>query len=816
MAIEQSMGYYDDSLTDPDADDIEVELPDFQEEDIEYMEDGSVVVGIDDEDDELDISQIPHTENLVSLFDDGELDTMALDLITAWEQDNEDRAEWKSIYVKGLDLLGMKIEEKDEPFEGASGVNHPLLAEAVIQFQAQAYKELLPAGGPVLTKVLGDETPDRLSQASRVQDFLNYQILDVMDDYDSDMDQLLLYLPLGGSAFKKTYFDPIKKRACSHFITAEHVTVPYKAKNLTTCPRIVHDFYLDGNKLIKYQESGFYANTHEAESVVSRKVAEGDSKADELHGITDNGSNFESDEEYLILECHVDLDHEILNDGPIVRPYVLTLDYESMTVLAIRRNWEENDEIKETTSYFTHYKFLPGLGFYGFGLIHMIGGLTTSATSILRQLIDAGTFANLPGGLKAKGMRVAEDDSPIAPGEWRDVDVAGGTIRDSLMPLPYKEPSMVLFQLLGSLVDSGQRFASIADMNVGDVSSSQGQPVGTTVAMLERGTKVMSAIHKRLHNAQKHEFKILARITKENLPEGGMYPYAVQGADKAVMAKDFDERVDVLPVSDPNIFSMAQRVMLASQQLQMAQAAPKVHNVREAYRRMYAAMGISDIETILKPEKKPQKMTPIVEHRLVLQNQKLDAVKDMDHGIHIQAHLIMLKHPVVSNNIEFTSNLIQDIMAHIGFLAIEQATQQQQQTQQQMMPQSQGMPQNMPQVPETGGKPPEAPPGTAQIELKLFTQLMPQLMPPQPTDPMVELQKRQLDITEKLNDGNISVKELHEHNSKLVDMLKIASAEKQTEAQLKANIEDTVLNARVDLSKAAAGLDDRSQGSKNT
>tara|TARA_R110000803_G_scaffold79057_1_gene144439 strand:+ start:5516 stop:7972 length:2457 start_codon:yes stop_codon:yes gene_type:complete len=818
MAIEKPNQYYDDSLIDPDSDDIEIDIPDEFDEDvefgsdnIEYLEDGSVVVGdVDQDENAIDISTIPHGDNLVSLFDDDELSELSGDLITAWEQDNEDRSEWKETYEKGLDLLGMKIEERDEPFAGASGVNHPLLAEAVVQFQAQAYKELLPAGGPVLTKVLGDETPDRLAQAARVQDYLNYQIVAVMDEYDSDMDQLLLYLPLGGSAFKKTYFDPIKNRSCSSFVTAEHVTVPNNAKNLTSCPRIIHDFYLDGNSLLKHQDSNFYANTHMAEHIELRKSTSGDVKAKELHGVEINSSNFESDEEYLILECHVELDHEILNDGSIVRPYILTLDYESGTVLAIRRNWQENDPLKQATAYFTHYKFLPGLGFYGFGLIHMIGGLTTSATAILRQLIDAGTFSNLPGGLKAKGMRVAGDDEPIAPGEWRDVDVAGGTIRDSLMPLPYKEPSNVLFQLMGSLVDAGQRFASIADMNVGDVSSSQGQPVGTTIAMLERGTKVMSAIHKRLHNSQKHEFKILARIVKENLPADGQYPYAVQGSDKAIMAQDFDDRIDVLPVSDPNIFSMAQRVMLASQQLQMAQAAPKVHNIREAYRRMYVAMGISDVETILIPEKKPQNMTPIMEHRKVLQNSKLEAVKGMDHMIHIQAHLTLLKHPVVSNNIEFVSNLIQDIMGHIGFLAIEQATIQQQQQQQAAQ---QGLMPQQPQAPQQANQPP---PGTAAIELELLTALMPQLMPPQPTDPMVELQKRQLDITERYNDGKISIDELQAHNKKLVDMLAIASKEKIAEAQNQINIEDTILNARVKLSQKAAELDDRSQGSQNT
>ena len=787
MAIDKPL-YYDEGLVDPDADDIEIELPDFSDANIEMMEDGSALIGEEDESDpELPpIDTVPHSSNLVAYFEDDELDEMAENLITAWEQDNDDREEWKKIYAEGLDLLGMKNEERDEPFPGASGVNHPLLAEAVVQFQAQAYKELLPAGGPVLTKVLGDETPERLQQAARVQDFLNYQIMEVMEDYDDDMDQLLFYLPLGGSAFKKTYFDPIQKRAASVFITAEHVTVPYKAKDLKNSPRIVHDFYMDGNKLAKYQDSGFYSNVHLAKEITTRDQSEGDEKADEMHGIRDNSHMFEYDQEYLILEANIDLDHELLNDGDIVRPYILTVDKESGTVLAIRRNWAQTDEDKHKLSHFTHYKFLPGLGFYGFGLVHMIGGLTNSVTSILRQLIDAGTFANLPGGLKSKGMRVDGGDEPIQPGEWRDVDVAGGTVRENILPLPYKEPSAVLFQLLGALVDSGQRFASIADMNVGDVSGSQQQPVGTTIAMLERGTKVMSSIHKRLHKAQKHEFRILSRIIKDNLPDEA-YPYAVQGAEQNVLKKDFDERVDVLPVSDPNIFSMSQRVILAQQQLTMAQAAPEIHNLREAYRRMYAAMGISDIETILQPEQKPQRITPIAEHRKVLMNQKLEAVKDMNHQAHIQAHLVMLKHPVVANNIEFSSNLIQDIMGHVAFIAISHAEKAKQQGQ-------------------------AVDPAT--IELELFNQLMPQLMPPQQEDPMVKLQERQLDITERFNQGKLSNEQLKAEYDKLIEFVKVASAEKIAENKMQVDMEDTVINARVDLSKEAARITSASQGGK--
>ena len=803
-------GYPIDPQADLTADDIEIEMGGEEvATNVMLMEDGSAEVGeFDDEESELPpITEVPHTSNLVAYFDDEELTQIANDIITNWESDNEDRAEWHETYEKGLELLGMKMEDRDEPFEGASGVHHPLLAEAVVQFQAQAYKELLPPGGPVLTKVLGSKTPERVSQAERVKNYMNYSTMERMDDYDEDMDRLLLYLPLGGSAFKKVYFDPVKNKECSVFITADHVTVPSTARALSSSPRVTHDFVLSGNAILKYQDTGFYSDTHALpESGKVTVKTKGDEKTAELMGIT-NESNFETDDEYLLLESHLDLQHEVLGDE-IARPYIVTLDKESGTVLAIRKNWKEGDELMEKLNHFVHYKFLPGLGFYGFGLIHLIGGLTKAVTGILRQLMDAGTFSNLPGGLKAKGLRVAGEDTPIAPGEWRDVDASGGNLRDSLMPLPYKEPSMVLFQLLGMLTESGQRFASIADMQVGDTSGQQ-QPVGTTIAMLERGTKVMSSIHKRLHNAQKNEFRILGRIIHENMQEGQQYPYSVEGEEQYVLKADFDDRVDIIPVSDPNIFSMAQRIMLASQQLQMAQAAPEVHNVREAYRRMYVAMGISDIDTILKPEEKPQRVTPMMEHQKVLMNQKLVAVQDMDHQSHIEAHLLMLKHPIIAGNMEFASNLMQDIMGHLAFIAKKQSAQQ---APQQQLPQQPGMPGGMQQLPQQGmPQPPQQAPNSAAAELALFNQLMPQMMPQQQEDPIAQLQKRQLDITEQFNEGKLQVDEFKTKMKTIVDMAEISAKERMAEAINNIKIEDTILNARVDLSKTAATTVDRQQ-----
>ena len=706
--------------------DIEFDLPsDFDEEDMTEMDDGSVVFGAEAEAAELPpINETPHTANLVGYFDESSLSKLAKELVGAWESDDSSRKEWKEAYAKGLELLGMTIEEKTEPFQGAAGVYHPLLAEAVVQFQAQAYKEILPAGGPVLAKVVGDETVDRLAQATRVQDFMNYQICDVMEEYDEDMDQLLFYLPLSGSAFKKTYHDPILGRSVSEFITAEHLTVPYGTTSLSTAIRISHDFMLGGNDLLKYQATGFYSDEHMPEPTQSTDKDVIQDQIDDMEGT--NGSYYQHDENYKIVEIHTNLDNEELtgisdeiDDDDVPQapalPYIVTLDPESNVILSIRRNTEEGDATQKRLNHFVHYKFLPGLGFYGFGLIHMIGGLTTSVTSILRQLIDAGTFSNLPGGLKVKGMRIDGEDTPIQPGEFRDVDAPTGTIRDAVMPLPYKEPSAVLAALLGTLVQSGQRFASIADMQVGDTSGQQ-QPVGTTVAMLERGTKVMSSIHKRIHKAQAKEFKILVRLVKASMPDKP-YPYAVKGADQFILKADFDDRVDVIPVSDPNIFSMAQRVMLASQQLQMAQAAPEIHNLREAYRRMYVAMGVSDLETLLKPEEKPQPLTPMQESRKVLQNKMLVAVPEMNHEAHIKAHIMFLKTPYVMTSMEFAANIVQDIMNHISFLAKAKA-----------------------------GNNAEA---ATMIELSMFEDILPQIQPPQPPDPQVELQSRQLDIEEK-------------------------------------------------------------------
>ena len=607
--------------------------------------------------------QVPHNANLAELLDDGYLGEISSDLRGSYEEDLESRSEWEDTYTKGLDQLGVKHEERSQPFEGASGVTHPLIAESVTQFQAQAYKELLPSGGPVKTQVLGLQDAEREEQASRVKNFMNYQIMEVMEEFDPDMDQLLFYLPLSGSTFKKVYFDEAKQRAVSKFVPAQDLVVPYAASDLATASRVTHVLRMDANDVRKMQIAGFYKDVelskHEqGEDEVRQKI-------DEIQGT----SKSYTDEVFTILEMHVDLDIEGFEDmGPdgqptgIALPYIVTIDEGSGQVLAIRRNFEEGAGLAKKTQYFVHYKFMPGLGFYGFGLIHMIGGLGRAATSILRQLIDAGTLANLPAGFKARGVRVRNDDEPLQPGEWRDIDAPGGNIRDAIQPLPYKEPSATLAQLLGALIEGGRRFVSLADQQTGDGNTAA--PVGTTVAMLERGMKVMSAIHKRLHYSQRQEFRVLARIFRDNLPPE--YPYNVQGGNRMIKAQDFDDRVDVVPVSDPNIFSMAQRVTLAQTQLQLAQSNPQVHNLHAAYRRMYQALEVQNIDEILPPPPQPQPLDPAIENARALMGEILNTFPEQDHDIHIRIHMAFMKTPLVMTSPQVMGTFYSHIMEHVS------------------------------------------------------------------------------------------------------------------------------------------------------
>jgi hypothetical protein len=666
---------------------------------------------------------IPHNANLADFLDEGYLGELSTELQGAYEDDLSSRSEWEEGYTKGLDQLGVNYQERSTPFEGASGVTHPLIAESVTQFQAQAYKELLPAGGPVQTQVMGMQDQAREEQASRVKHFMNYQITEVMEEYDPDMDQLLFYLPLSGSTFKKVYFDEARQRAVSKFVPAQDLVVPYSASDLQTAARITHVLRMDANEVRKLQVAGFYRDVELSKYEGGTDTVR--EKVDEIQGT----SKSYTDDVFTLLEMHVDLDLEGFEDmSPegeptgIQLPYIVTIDEGSGQVLSIRRNYDEGSDLARKRQYFVHYKFMPGLGFYGFGLIHMIGGLGRAATSILRQLIDAGTLANLPAGFKARGVRVRNNDEPLQPGEWRDIDTPGGSIRDSIIPLPYKEPSATLAQLLGALIDGGRRFVSLADQQTSNMN--QEAPVGTTVALLERGMKVMSAIHKRLHYAQKIEFRILARIFRDNLPPE--YPYDVAGAQRTIKAEDFDQRVDVIPVSDPNIFSMAQRVTLAQTQLQLAQSNPQMHNLHAAYRRMYQALEVQNIEEILPPPPQPEPLDPAVENARALMGEILNTFPDQDHDIHIRIHMMFMKTPLVMTSPQVMGTFYAHIMEHVS-----------QKARQMVMQEIQGLISQLQMLAQTGGVDPMA----AQAQIM---EIQMQMQNPAEIEKLVSMQQMQL------------------------------------------------------------------------
>ena len=641
----------------------EIQIPE------EYEGEEEIEILFDEDDNLVDPSlmdsdqQTEFNDNLAEFLDSSTLSEISSQVLTNFQNDLDSREDWYETFKDGLELLGIQNDPRSEPFEGASGVYHPLLAEAVTHFQAQAYKELLPANGPVDTKVMGASSDPKAMQANRVKDFMNYQLLYKMEEYDPEMDQMLFFLPLAGSAFKKCYFDPAIGRIVSRFIKAEDLVVPYSATDLHTSPRITHRMSMTENDLLKLQLSGFYIDTDMNAPMYGGDNSSVQSKIDEIDGVTRTGDQHD----FTLLECHTELDiegfeHTNSEGEPtgLALPYIVTVCKDTNDVLAIRRNYVETDPMRKKVEYFTHFKFLPGLGFYGFGLIHMIGGVTKSATAILRQLIDAGTLANLPAGFKARGLNIQRSDDPVQPGEWRDVDTPGGTIRDAFMPLPYKEPSPTLANLLGLLVESGQRFASVMEQNTGDGNSQA--PVGTTVALLEKGQKVISSIHKRMHYAQRTEFKILKRLFGEYLPPE--YPYQVQGAQQTVFAEDFNNSVDVIPVCDPNIFSTTQRIILAQTQLQMAQSAPQLHNMKEAFRKMYIALNIKDIDDILIPDIPPAPKDPIQENMDAAMSMPLKAFIQQNHDAHIQAHVAFMQNPQNQQNPQVTGGLQAHIQEH--------------------------------------------------------------------------------------------------------------------------------------------------------
>jgi hypothetical protein len=725
--VESSMGAGGQMMPE---DDLEIEVG--IEDEGELMPDG--VELMDEENLEVEAEPYDHGANLAEVLDDSVLGELSSDLQSKVREDLESREDWEEAIAKGLGLLGINYEDRSAPFLGASGVTHPLLSEAVTQFQAQAYKEMLPSDGPIKTKILGTPTKETEDQARRVQDFMNYQITEIMEEYDPDTDQMLFYLPLTGSTFKKVYFDETKQRAVSKFVPAEDMVVPYSASDLRTAERVTHVVRMTYNDIRKLQVAGVYRDVEISETDDSEDEGAIQGRADELLGLRPNYS----DDSYTLYECHVDLDLEGFEDtdmegnpSGIMLPYIVTIDQSSGKVLSISRNFREEDTLKRKRQHFVHFKFLPGFGFYGFGLLHTIGGLSRAATSILRQLIDAGTLSNLPAGFKARGVRIRNDDEPLNPGEFRDIDVPGGDLKNSIIPLPYKEPSATLAQLLGVVVDSGKSFAQVADAKIADMNSQA--PVGTTVALIEQGSKIISAIHKRLHYAQKQEFRMLGEIFSENpVP----YPYFVGNVPPETMQKDFDGRIDILPVSDPNIFSMAQRLSLAQTQLQMAQAAPDLHNLREAYRRMYDALNIKNIDAILPEPQEPQPVDPATENGNALKGMPVQAFPQQDHEAHVRAHIPFLANPASQANPQGYLMLHAHVQEHVGLMARDQVTT--------------FFQKSMEAAQQAGQQPPPLDPDAVEAAIaqqigEILTELLPELAPTPPEDPLVEIRKKELE-----------------------------------------------------------------------
>lgn len=689
-------------------------------------------------------------DNLVDMVTPAEADEAQDYVLSSEEVDRNSRKDWEEAYIKGLDYLGIKNEDRTQPFKGASGVVHPLLLESAGQFQAGAYKELIPANGPAETKILGKETPELQKKAQRVKNYINYKIMFEMEEFEVEYDQMLFVLSLAGSIFKKVYRDPDLGRAVSDVCYCEDVLVPYTAKTLRRAERVTHITQMSVNELRRLQLTGFYtADPLPDPGVLSPSQVK--EKYDKLEGRDPSYTTLKNDGVYTLLECHCRWQFESLND-PYPVPYIVTVVKETGKIIGLRRNWKEGDQSYRPRQFFVHYKFTPGLGFYGFGLIHMLGNLSKAATANLRQLIDSGTFANMQGGFKARGLRVQNEQENIAPGEWRDVDVPGNSIREALLPIPYKEPSPTLFQLLGFLVQAAEKFIGTQELGIAD--GNKETPVGTTVALLERGTKIMSAVHKRLHGALKVELKLLAALFGE---EATAYPYEVEGAAPEVFAEDFGPQVDVVPVSDPNIFSMAQRVVLAQEQLKLAMSAPEMHNTYEAFRRMYAALGVQNIDDILKPPPQPLPENPAMENArapllAVSGGAPLKAFPDQDHSAHIAAHMAFAKSPLVKNAMPVYGILYAHVMDHMSLQAESDAREQL------------GMPPLQPPTPEQPIDPTSMNPQLqvliAQNLAKMlvqFSEIEPQFVDGGGDDPLLAAKNKEIEVRKQDNERKAQI-----------------------------------------------------------
>ena len=782
-------------------------------ENIQMTEDGGAEINFGGP----EIMQAPamdHNANLANFIEDADLHEISNEVMERYEDCKASREDWATTYEKGLELLGFKYEDRAEPFRGASGATHPVLAEAVTQFQALAYKELFPSGGPVRTQIIGIETSEKAKQAQRVKEFMNYQLTVEMKEYEPEFDQMLFNLPLSGSTFKKIYYDALLNRSVSKFVPAEDLFVPYTATSLDDTETIIHRIKMPYNEIRKNQLGGLYRDIDIQEGYEYKNDEVQDAKND-LEGIEPKNK-----EVYSILEAHInievpgfeDIDPKTGESTGITFPYIVTVDEGSGEVLAIRRNWAQPDQMKKRKDYFVHFKFLPGLGFYGFGLIHMIGGLSRTATAALRQLLDAGTLSNLPAGFKMRGIRVRDEAQPLQPGEFRDVDAPGGNLNDAFMQLPFKGPNNTLLQLMGVVVSAGQRFASIADMQVGD--GNQSAAVGTTVALLERGSRVMSAIHKRLYAAMKQEFMLLTEVFVTYLPNA--YPYDIVGGQNQIFKADFDRKIDVIPVADPNIFSQTQRIALAQTELQIAMSNPQMHNVYHAYRHVYEALGVKDIDQILPPPPKPQAIDPATENVLALNGKKFQAFPKQDHQAHMKAHLRFMGTAVVRNNPQALGALQQNCMEHILLMAQEQTelefmeeTQRVKQLQAAIQPMVQQMQMN-PQMP--------APPqvqqvmnAAADLQVRIesrkaaligdfmddYAKAESEVLNQMDNDPLLKLKDRELDIKARQEQSR-----KQEAEEKLnMERAKILSNRQMAEDKLEQADEHAKLRASVSLAK---------------
>ena len=800
---------------------VEVERPELEVDLVDQGTDSDMpfdVTPLDDGGVELDfepgMQKIPGTENhfdnLAELLPEDILDPIGSDMHSNYQDYKSSRKDWEDSYIKGLDLLGFNYQNRAEPFQGASGATHPVLAEAVTQFQAGAYKELLPAEGPVRTQILGVSDQPKEQQSQRVKDFMNYQIMDIMKEYEPEFDQMLFHLPLAGSTFKKVYYDDLLGRAVSKFVPADDLVVPYSATSLEDAEAIIHVLKISENDLRKQQVNGFYRDVEltkpsETEDKVSKKERE-------LDGTKKTGK---AEEMYTLLECHVNLDIEGFEDiGPdgqptgIKLPYIVTIDEGSREVLSIKRNFEQNDPKKQKIEYFVHFKFLPGLGFYGFGLIHMIGGLSRTATSALRQLLDAGTLSNLPAGFKQRGIRIKDEAQPIQPGEFKDVDAPGGNLRDAFFPLPYKEPSPTLLQLMGIVVQAGQRFAAIADMQVGD--GNQGAAVGTTVALLERGSRVMSAIHKRLYSSLRQEFKTLAKVFKTYLPPE--YPYDVVGGERNIKLTDFDDRIDIIPVADPNIFSMSQRITIAQTELQLATSNPQLHDMYTIYRKMYEALGVKDIDKILPPPAPQEPKDPALEHIDALTQKPFQAFRGQDHQAHMTAHLNFMETNIVRNNPPVMVAIQKNILEHISLMGQEQVEMEfAEQVQQMQVMQQQA--QINPQLQQ------QAEAEMQQLSMKiearkavLIAEMTEEFMKEEKritsqfdSDPLLKLKSREVDLRAMENDR----KQQETNNRQEIERAKLMQDQVSTDRKLAQNEELADLRADTSIEKQEMANENR-------